>query len=576
MAETIDIPDQQVPVDAGDADSAIDEGSILSSTATLRESIFDYRLINGRTFQRSETTEYWCPNDDKQQNGLDIAHHFITILKNDKLFTAPIDSPSRVLDLGTGTGIWAIDMADEFPSAEVIGTDISPIQPPMVPPNCIFHIDDAQLEWTYRPGSFDFVHIRGLYGSIRSWEELYCQTYSALRPGGWIENTEISIHVQSDAQEVRDNPDHIFWRWANVLWEGADRIKKTLRIADDGKMPMLARGAGFVTVKESRYKVPIGSWSRDPKMKEIGAYNLAFLDESLEGFALFILMEIMRWESDAVQLFIMEMRNAIRNRRICPYYLMEQDWDRILRTQDDVNKTLQRLVLSHLRPAEKAALSWKDLFGECAKHFELLAQDKTNENPIELFRLAVIGLSEVAIKEGLPRDETYEYLRLCLRRYCRSGQQLGDESLRKTVKSAAISVILTDIIISSPLQKAKGLYSYGLPRASQEYFNAAIMEKAAEIDRWASKHGRTLQNLSSLRAEAFRSEEGTATWPTLGGALVLPLTNEAVDIKLLDRSTRTARRKVWHPNDIMYLEHEGLAAISGSFHYIYAFINPSI
>lgn len=34
-----------------------------------------------------------------------------------------------MLDLGTGTGIWAIDFADEYPSANVIGTDLSPIQP---------------------------------------------------------------------------------------------------------------------------------------------------------------------------------------------------------------------------------------------------------------------------------------------------------------------------------------------------------------------------------------------------------------------------------------------------------------
>lgn len=33
-----------------------------------------------------------------------------------------------VIDIGTGTGIWAIDFADEHPESEVIGTDLSPIQ----------------------------------------------------------------------------------------------------------------------------------------------------------------------------------------------------------------------------------------------------------------------------------------------------------------------------------------------------------------------------------------------------------------------------------------------------------------
>jgi len=49
-------------------------------------------------------TEYWGPNDDRQNNGLDIAHHFMVMLKGDRLFAAPMDHPKRVLDIGTGTG----------------------------------------------------------------------------------------------------------------------------------------------------------------------------------------------------------------------------------------------------------------------------------------------------------------------------------------------------------------------------------------------------------------------------------------------------------------------------------------
>lgn len=48
---------------------------------------------------------------------------------------------------GTGTGIWAIDMADTYPAAQVIGTDLSPVQPIFVPPNCRFEVDDFELDW---------------------------------------------------------------------------------------------------------------------------------------------------------------------------------------------------------------------------------------------------------------------------------------------------------------------------------------------------------------------------------------------------------------------------------------------
>jgi ubiquinone/menaquinone biosynthesis C-methylase UbiE len=39
-------------------------------------------------------------------------HHVFNLVAGAKLFYAPIDKPARVLDAGTGTGIWAIDFAE--------------------------------------------------------------------------------------------------------------------------------------------------------------------------------------------------------------------------------------------------------------------------------------------------------------------------------------------------------------------------------------------------------------------------------------------------------------------------------
>jgi SAM-dependent methyltransferase len=121
---------------------------------------------------------YAFPNDDAESDRLDMQHAMLSHLLGDRLFWAPINSdPQKVLDLGTGTGIWAIDFADMFPSAEVIGTDLGAIQPEWIPPNLKFEIDDAEADWMWAAESFDYIHNRNFICSIRDWPRLIQQTF---------------------------------------------------------------------------------------------------------------------------------------------------------------------------------------------------------------------------------------------------------------------------------------------------------------------------------------------------------------------------------------------------------------
>lgn len=204
-------------------------------------------------------------------------------------------------------------MADEFPSAEVIGIDITPTQPGWVPPNLRFEIEDAQLDWTFEPDSFDYIHIRTLHGAITDWPKLYDEIFKALKPGGWFEHTEPDIEMRSDNPEVEVGEEHVFKQWAQLFYSVGEITGRTFRVTD--AMPAWGPGAGFTNVTHRLDRVPLCPWPRDKRLKELGAYCAASLDLSLDGLALFPIGQILGWSLEEIQVLVARMRSAVRSPR---------------------------------------------------------------------------------------------------------------------------------------------------------------------------------------------------------------------------------------------------------------------
>lgn len=144
--------------------------------------------VYGRTYAAYGKHFYGLPIDEQEQDRNDLQHAKFCLMYNGKPHLAPIVSePQQILDLGTGSGIWAVDMADRFPSAEVLGFDIAAIQPLWIPPNCQFEILDVKTDWLQGKDSFDFIHGPEFIFSIRDWPTLISQAYEHLKPGGYLE-----------------------------------------------------------------------------------------------------------------------------------------------------------------------------------------------------------------------------------------------------------------------------------------------------------------------------------------------------------------------------------------------------
>ncbi|KAL8685710.1 MAG: hypothetical protein Q9224_005709 [Gallowayella concinna] len=266
------------------ADSAYDDAASIneSITDTLESAYSRYRWENGRRYHSYRDGAYWGPNDETHNDQQDIAHHAWRLALNNQLYLAPVHKPDRILDVGTGTGIWAIEMAETFPDAQVVGTDLSPIQPTWVPPNCIFEVDDVTMEWTFRKDSFDFIHSREMFGSIADWDEYFRQCFLHLKPGGYVEALERGVKPVSDDGTV--GPDHFWTTWGNTVLSVGEMWGKGFNAWEILKERMEA--AGFVDVVQVPMKWPIGPWMQDEHMKQLGMWNALRLDTGLEGYVM--------------------------------------------------------------------------------------------------------------------------------------------------------------------------------------------------------------------------------------------------------------------------------------------------
>lgn len=153
---------------------------------------------NGRTYHNHQTGSYYYPNDPAEQDRLDLQHKIFKILHDGGLHRAPVQSPGHVLDVACGTGIWAIQYAWAHPESNVIGTDLSLIQPINAPPNCSFVKEDSEKDsWIpgVFPAPFDFVYLRLVNAAFNNHLAVMKKCFDSMEPGGWIEYNDASFEL---------------------------------------------------------------------------------------------------------------------------------------------------------------------------------------------------------------------------------------------------------------------------------------------------------------------------------------------------------------------------------------------
>jgi SAM-dependent methyltransferase len=277
--------------------------------------------IEGRLYSSYGKHEYGMPIDEKEMDRNDLQHHKYTLLLKDRLFITPLaeeilhDPSSRILDLGTGTGIWAIDMADKY-KAEVLGVDIAATQPPFVSPNCRFEIDDVEDDWPYRPAYFDFIHGRDLMTAIRDWSRLMGQAYSHLKPGGWIQLASTIPGALTDDDSIPPNSGYV--ESGRLYYEIAEKMGAPLDAPRAWAEQM--RAAGFVNVQDVVYKLPMGPWPRSKRLRTVGRLEqIMILEGGFEAYMLRGYTQVLGGRAEDLQIVLALAKREIRDPRVHTY-----------------------------------------------------------------------------------------------------------------------------------------------------------------------------------------------------------------------------------------------------------------
>lgn len=302
--------------DTDSSDEAYAESTTTSYVTSIKSEISKGVLENERLYPSYGQHDYGMPIDDDELDRMDLQHRKYELVIGEKHFLAPIGpTPQRILDLGTGTGIWALDVADMYPSAQVIGVDIAPIQPKWVASNCQFEIDDVEETWTFKENSFDFVHFRDPLYVIRNWPRLVEQCYTHTKPGGWCELA--CIYPVPMCDDGTMPPDSGFKLICDKFIEASylfgTPADSPLHFAE------YLRNAGFVDVAEHIFKVPSSPWPKDKALKQIGALEMTNVVEGATAFGLRAFEKVFGWTKDQTELAMVNFRRDVKNRHYHQY-----------------------------------------------------------------------------------------------------------------------------------------------------------------------------------------------------------------------------------------------------------------
>ncbi|KAJ7657246.1 S-adenosyl-L-methionine-dependent methyltransferase [Mycena polygramma] len=210
-----------------------------------------------RTHHEYPGAQYALPADNEERKRLVIQHNALRGLFENRSLIAPVTlaSNDRVLDIGTGPGLWVMDLAQSVdPRVEMVAVDITDrLFPPSPPKNVDFQVESVKSlpqDWT---NSFTLVHQRLLMLALRTseWPQALSEIHRVLCLGGWVQLGESEPWYEGEA------PDKPCLEKVVAMYR---RLVESRGLYVDcaRDIPKMLEQAGFVDIQMEQRSVPLG------------------------------------------------------------------------------------------------------------------------------------------------------------------------------------------------------------------------------------------------------------------------------------------------------------------------------
>jgi len=206
---------------------------------------------------------------EKECARLDAMHRAFQEYLDGRLSFAPLEesNPQAILELGSGSGLWAIEAAHQFPKAHVTAVDLQPI-PRELPSNIEMRTLNLVDPLPFPEESFDIIHARAVFMHLPGAAKVLIHIIGLLKPGGWL------VLDEQDIQFTGAGP-------ATAQIVEALKDKMRTRGTTFGRITYaetcLAMGV-FDEVHSKEVPLYISEQSDDVKLNRLGAaYRAAFL-----------------------------------------------------------------------------------------------------------------------------------------------------------------------------------------------------------------------------------------------------------------------------------------------------------